>query len=51
MIYGIGQYLEKPLLEIPLMIPLHGIANSVGFSLAGLYGWSVVRRSTALPDN
>ena len=50
-IYGIGQYLEKPLLEIPLMIPLHGIANSVGFSLAGLYGWSVVRRSTALPDN
>ncbi len=50
-IYGIGQYLEKPLLEIPLMIPLHGIANSVGFSLAGLYGWSVLRRSAALPDD
>jgi hypothetical protein len=48
-IYGIGEYREQQLLGIPLMIPLHGIANSVGFSLAGLYGWSVLRRSAALP--
>ena len=48
-IYGIGEYRGEQLLGIPLMIPLHGIANSAGFSLAGLYGWRVLRRSAALP--
>jgi hypothetical protein len=48
-IYGIGEYRGQQLLGIPLMIPLHGIANSAGFSLAGLYGWRVLRRSAALP--
>jgi len=42
-IYGIGEYRQLRLLEIPLMIPLHGIANSIGFSLAGLYGWRCLR--------
>ena len=48
-IYGMGEYRGEQLLGIPLMIPLHGIANSAGFSLAGLYGWRVLRRSAALP--
>ena len=48
-IYGIGEYRGEQLLGIPLMIPLHGIANSAGFSLAGLYGWRILRRSAALP--
>ncbi|MAZ95054.1 MAG: hypothetical protein CMJ73_03315 [Planctomycetaceae bacterium] len=48
-IYGMGEYRGEQLLGIPLMIPLHGIANSAGFSLAGLYGWRILRRSAALP--
>ena len=43
-VYAVGEYVGTRLLDIPVMIPLHGAANSIGFSLAGLYGWRVACR-------
>ena len=39
--YATGEYLEVPLLKISTMIPLHGIANAIGFSLCGLLAWNL----------
>jgi hypothetical protein len=39
--YAAGEYLKAPLLTIPTMIPLHGIANAIGFSLCGLLAWNL----------
>ena len=33
--YATGEYLEVPLLKIPTMIPLHGIANAIGLPRFG----------------
>jgi len=46
--YALGTYLETQWLDIPTMIPLHGIANSLGFSLCGLLAWNLPE--TACPD-
>jgi len=45
MTYSLGTYLETKWLDIPTMIPLHGIANSVGFSLCGLLAWNLPETS------
>ncbi len=48
-IYAIGQYLGTRWLDIPAMLPTHGLLQAVGFALGGLLGWHStldVRRST-----
>ena len=45
--YALGNYLETEWLDIPTMIPLHGIANSIGFSLCGLLAWNLPETSSS----
>ena len=47
MTYALGNYLDTKWLDIPTMIPLHGIANSIGFSLCGLLAWNLPGTSAA----
>ena len=47
MTYALGTYLDTKWLDIPTMIPLHGIANSIGFSLCGLLAWNLPETSAA----
>lgn len=36
-VYATGEYTNRDWLDIPTMIPLHGAANAIGFSLCGLF--------------
>ncbi len=47
--YATGEYLEVPLLKISTMIPLHGIANAIGFSLCGLLAWNLPETPLTTP--
>jgi len=38
-VYAVGQYCETVWIDIPTMILLHGLANSIGFVLFGLIAW------------
>jgi hypothetical protein len=40
-IYAVGRYLLAGWLDIPTMIPLHGLTNAIGFALCGLLAWHV----------
>jgi len=40
--YALSEYLEAGWLDIPTMIPLHGLTMAVGFSLLGLIGWNLL---------
>lgn len=47
-IYAAGEFQQRPTLTIEQMIPLHGLAMSLGFALCGLTGWgSVTHRRLA----
>jgi hypothetical protein len=37
--YAIGEFVGSQPLAISTMIPTHGLAMSLGFSLPGLIGW------------
>jgi hypothetical protein len=39
LLYAIGQLTAATWIDIPDMIPLHGIVNGLGFSLLGLISW------------
>jgi hypothetical protein len=41
-IYGIGEYRQRPLLTIPQMVQWHGWLNAVGFVFCGLLGWRLL---------
>jgi hypothetical protein len=41
----LGEFLERPLIEIPLMAQTHGIVNVFGFSLCGLAAWVLETRT------
>jgi hypothetical protein len=41
MIYAVSDSTRHPLLSIPQMVALHGVANAFGFVLCGLLGWTV----------
>jgi len=45
--YALGAYFQTKWIDIPTMIPLHGIANSVGFSLCGLLAWNLAPAAPA----
>jgi uncharacterized membrane protein len=45
--YALGEYTGNSWIDIPMMIPLHGVANSIGFSLLGLLSLYYRRASTA----
>jgi hypothetical protein len=40
-VYAIGHYLGTQWLDIPAMVPLHGLTNAIGFALCGLLAWSI----------
>ena len=42
-LYGVGNYLGASWIDIPTMIPTHGLLNSIGFSLCGLLAWLLRR--------
>lgn len=42
-VYGLGEYLQQPLLTIPQMVQWHGWLNAVGFTALGLLGWRLSR--------
>jgi hypothetical protein len=46
MAWAWGQLFE-PLLDLTLMLRIHGMANAHGFALAGLLGWGLHQRPTA----
>ncbi len=39
LIYAVGQYLGAALLDIPAMLPTHGLLQAAGFALCGLLAW------------
>ncbi len=45
-IYAIGRYLSASWLDIPTMIPLHGLTNSIGFAFCGLLAWHLPPQPT-----
>ncbi len=51
MTYALGEYLGTNWIDIPTMIPLHGIANSIGFSLTGLLAWNLTPSSQAAAES
>ncbi len=38
-LYGVGEYIHRPWLDILRMIHSHGVLNALGFTLCGLTGW------------
>jgi hypothetical protein len=46
--YALGEFLERPLIEIPLMAQTHGIVNVFGFSLCGLAGLLLEARAATM---
>jgi hypothetical protein len=44
-LYGLGEYLETPLLTIPQMVQWHGWLNAVGFTFCGLLGWRLAEQA------
>jgi hypothetical protein len=45
LIYSLGQYLNMPWLDIPAMLPTHGLLQAAGFVLCGLLGWHLSDRN------
>ncbi len=45
-VYAAGMYWQTYWLDIPTMIRTHAVVNAVGFALAGLLGWVLLKRST-----
>ncbi|MBC8476043.1 MAG: YndJ family transporter, partial [Gammaproteobacteria bacterium] len=45
-IYSIGEYTGNQSLAIPVMIVSHGVLNSLGFSLLGLIGWTMNKKTS-----
>jgi hypothetical protein len=50
-LYGLRTWISLPWLDLPWMWALHGTANSLGFALAGLAGWSLSLRDPVSPFN
>lgn len=42
-LYAVGEFSGYPVITIPRMIQLHGVANSLGFALCGLLGWTLLQ--------
>jgi YndJ-like protein len=42
-IYAVGEFAQQYWLLIPQMARLHGMANALGFSLGGLWGWTLAQ--------
>lgn len=40
-LYGVGEYMQVPLITIPRMVQWHGWLNAVGFTCLGLVGWTL----------
>lgn len=38
-VFALGEYFQTTWIDIPTMIPLHGLANGVGFALGGIIAW------------
>jgi hypothetical protein len=45
LLYATGEFLERRAVDIRFMAWSHGLLNGVGFSLAGLIGWTLLRAS------
>jgi hypothetical protein len=43
LLYAAGKFIGHLWIDIPTMIPLHGLANGVGFALLGLLAWNMRR--------
>ena len=46
-VYALGHYLGRSLVEIPTMVLSHGLLNAVGFTLCGLAGLTLASRSSS----
>ena len=46
--YAVGGYVGVPLITLPQMVDVHGWANSLGFALCGVLGWTMLRPPTPL---
>lgn len=49
-IYGAGEFLERPWIDIPSMGWSHGLLNGVGFVLGGLLAWTLEPAPPRGPD-
>lgn len=47
-IYAIGEFSHSPLIDIPQMLRLHGLANALGFVLCGALAWRLMQGTAAL---
>jgi hypothetical protein len=47
-VYALGQFLGTAWLDIPLMLPTHGVLNGLGFTLFGLWAWRANRLAPAM---
>ncbi|MFW6125208.1 MAG: YndJ family transporter [Pirellulales bacterium] len=41
-VYALGEYRGTAWLDIPAMLPFHGVANALGFALLGLCAWALL---------
>jgi hypothetical protein len=48
-VWAIGEFPLQPFVHLDEMAKLHGIANSLGFILCGLAGWTISARDLARP--
>jgi hypothetical protein len=48
-VYALGKYTGHGWLDIPEMAVIHGVANSIGFALCGLFGWNLLRPASRPP--
>jgi hypothetical protein len=40
-VWAVGKYRGTEWIDIPHMVEMHGVANALGFALAGLVGWNL----------
>jgi len=50
-VYAAGMYWQTYWLDIPTMIRTHAVINTVGFALAGILGWVLLKRSSGMSTN